>query len=260
MISSIHNSKIQRVRELLAHPQSRKEQKAFVAEGVRLIEEALQSGFYPEELYFSSRLSQRGKELTGKVNSSTTTVEEVDQNLFGRLSDTETTQGILAIFPMIEIAPPENADFLLILDSIRDPGNMGTILRTACAAGVQLIYLSPDCVDIYSPKVLRSAMGAHFHMPMLTRAWDEIKTDILEKLRISNTYLSDVQQGISLWKCDLIEPVALIISNEASGASTQAKNLATASIHIPMPGGFESLNASIAAAILLFEVVRQRSI
>ena len=260
MISSIHNPKMQRVRELLSHSQSRKEHKAFVAEGVRLIEEALQSGFYPEELYFSSRLNHRGMELIGKINASTTAVEEVDHYLLDRLSDTETTQGILAVFPVIETAPPASADFVLILDSIRDPGNMGTILRTASAAGVQVIYVSPDCVDIYSPKVFRSAMGAHFHLPVYDRSWDEIKMGLQDKYCIPNIYLSDVHQGMPLWNCALMEPAALIISSEASGASESAKNLASASIHIPMPGGFESLNASVAAAILLFEVVRQRSI
>lgn len=259
MISSIHNPKIQRIRDLLSHPQSRRTQKVFVAEGVRLIEEALRSGYIPEELYYSDQLNQRGMDLISRVKPSASNVEILDHNLLGRLSDTETSQGILCTFPINETARPPKADFLLILDSIRDPGNMGTILRTACAVGVQVIYLSPECVDIYSPKVLRSAMGAHFQMPMYIRSWDEIGEDVKNGYKVSNILMSDVHNGTPVWQCDLTDPAAIIVCNEATGASTHAKDLATGSIHIPMPGGFESLNASIAAAILLFEVVRQRS-
>ena len=136
---------------------------------------------------------------------------------------------------------------------------MGTILRTACAAGVNAVFLSPNCVDVYSPKVLRSAMGAHFKLPMIDSSWPLMKTEISDRSPVPAIYLADVRQGEPLWKCDLTLPIALIISSEATGASPEAIELATHKIHIPMPGGFESLNASIAAAILLFEVVRQRT-
>ncbi len=197
--------------------------------------------------------------LIDKFRASGTPVEEVEDNLLNRLSDTETSQGILSVIPELQPSLPKTIDFVLICDSIRDPGNMGTILRTACAAGVQAIFLSPESVDHYSPKVLRSAMGAHFHIPILKSSWEEIK-EILTRVEAPiRIYLSDVREGNPLWQCDLTHPSAIIISNEATGATAAAQALATDRIHIPMPGGFESLNASIAAAILLFEVVRQRS-
>lgn len=259
MITSIHNPKIQRVRDLLAHSNSRMEQKAFVAEGIRLVEEAVQSGIQIESAYFSNQLNHRGMMLIDKFRASGAPVEEVENDLMNRVSDTETSQGILAVIPELKPSLPEVIDFMLILDSIRDPGNMGTILRTACAAGVQAVLLSPESVDHYSPKVLRSSMGAHFHLPILKSSWEGIHETISLRSPRSNIYLSDVREGDPLWQCDLTIPIALIISNEAAGATKPAQTLATHKIHIPMPGGFESLNASIAAAILLFEVVRQRS-
>jgi len=259
MITSIQNPKIQRIRDLLVHSRSRSEQKAFVIEGIRLVEEAVQSGVKLESLYYSSQINQRGMALIEKMRLAGFLTEEVESSLLNRLSDTETSQGILAVMPEQKASLPDALDFTLILDSIRDPGNMGTILRTACAAGVKAVFISPECVDIYSPKVLRSAMGAHFHIPILEKNWQMIKSDIYGRSVDPVIYLADVCQGEPLWKCDLTLPVGLIISSEASGASAEAIAFADHKIHIPMPGGFESLNASIAAAILLFEVVRQRS-
>ena len=198
-------------------------------------------------------------ELIEKMRSAGVPIEEVESSLMNRLSDTESSQGILAVITETRAALPEKLDFILILDSIKDPGNMGTILRTACAAGVDVVFLSPKCVDIYSPKVIRSAMGAHFKLPMIDTSWPQMKTEISGCGSAPAIYLADVRQGEPLWKCDLTCPIALIISSEAAGASPEAIELATHKIHIPMPGGFESLNASIAAAILLFDVVRQRT-
>ena len=223
------------------------------------MEEAVLSGVIPESIYYSSQLNPRGMELIEKMRAAGIPIEEVESSLMDRLSDTESSQGILAVITETRAALPEKLDFILILDSIKDPGNMGTILRTACAAGVNAVFLSPNCVDVYSPKVLRSAMGAHFKLPMIDSSWPLMKTKISDRSPVTAIYLADVRQGEPLWKCDLTLPIALIISSEATGASPEAIELATHKIHIPMPGGFESLNASIAAAILLFEVVRQRA-
>jgi TrmH family RNA methyltransferase len=259
MITSIQNPKIQRIRNLLAHSRNRSEQKAFVIEGIRLVEEAVQSGVKPEIFCYSSQLNPRGIKLIEEMRSAGIKIEEIESSLMNRLSDTESSQGILAVIPEFRAVLPEKLDFFLILDSIKDPGNMGTILRTACAAGVNAVFLSPKCVDIYSPKVLRSAMGAHFKLPMIEISWPLMKKEISSRSIEPEIYLADVRQGKPLWNCDLTLPIALIISSEATGASPEAIEIASHKIHIPMPGGFESLNASIAAAVLLFEVVRQRT-
>ena len=156
---------------------------------------------------------------------------------------------------------PADLDFILLLDAIRDPGNLGTILRTAAAAGVQGIILTPDCVDPFSPKVLRSAMGAHFRLPLLVLEWMEIQS--LFKPGGAHPgvkiYLSDVGDSQPYTQADFHSPAALIIGGEAEGAGAEAQLLAERRIHIPMAAGVESLNAAVAAAILMFEVVRQRS-
>lgn len=258
MITSIHNPRVQRVRDLLEKPSARKHAEAYVIEGVRLMEEAILSGHLPVEAYYSGDLNPRGFDLIHRCTEAGVAVEELDPGLMRRISDTDTPQGILGVMAVTPAAFPAGADFVVILDAIRDPGNMGTILRTAAAAGARAVLVSADSVDIYSPKVLRSGMGAHFHIPVLSLEWDSIKATLVDHMGEAGIYISDVHDGRSLWECDLVKPACLVISNEANGASPAARSLANAAIHIPMPGGFESLNASTAAAILCFEVVRQR--
>lgn len=258
MITSIHNPLLQRVRLLVSRPKERREEQAYVLEGVRLLEEAWATSHQPETVLYSNTLSSRGQELLSRMQTAGIHVEEVQASLLERLGDTDTSQGILAILPYKTPTPPTTTKLAIILDGIRDPGNLGTILRTACAAGADLALLSEDCADLLSPKVLRSGMGAHFHIPALSLPWEEINTWCRAHLPAESVYLSDVSGGHTLWQCNLRQPCALIICNEASGASPEARSLTEERIHIPMPGGFESLNASTAAAILLFEVVRQR--
>jgi len=258
MITSIHNPLLQRMRLLLSRSKERREEQAYILEGVRLLEEGWNAGFQPETVCYSKSLSARGQELLTRMQAAGIHTEEVQSDLLERLGDTDTSQGILAILPYQAQALPTAATLTLILDGIRDPGNLGTILRTACAAGADLALLSEDCADFLSPKVLRSGMGSHFHIPALSLPWVAIDTWCRTHLPVGSIFLSDVSGGHPLWQCDLRQPCALVICNEARGASPEARSLTAERIHIPMPGGFESLNASTAAAILLFEVVRQR--
>jgi TrmH family RNA methyltransferase len=145
-------------------------------------------------------------------------------------------------------------DFLLIADQIRDPGNLGTLLRTGLAGGVDGVLLSPGTVDAFSPKVLRAGMGAHFRLPILNCSWEEIK----ETTQDLTLYAADVSGGATLWEVDLTKPAGLIIGSEAHGPGENAFELADIKIHIPMKQDAESLNASIAGAILIYEVFRQR--
>jgi TrmH family RNA methyltransferase len=159
-----------------------------------------------------------------------------------------------AVLNLAPLPIPPSPDFVLIADQIRDPGNLGTLLRTAAAAGVQAVLLAPETTDAFAPKVVRAGMGAHFRLPILSLAWDEIRSHVAG-LQI---YLADVQGTISCWEAGFEAPLALIIGGEAEGASAAARTLATQSVFIPMVGSTESLNAGIAGSILLFEVVRQR--
>lgn len=259
MISSSHNPKIQHVRALLSRRQERENAQAFVVEGVRLVEEALKSRWQPQLVLCTRQLSPRGKTLVEKAASQGIEVEEVLSGVMESISDTETAQGLMAVFTIQSLPLPRQPDFLLILDNLRDPGNLGALLRSAEAAGVQAVILSPGTVDAFSPKVVRSAMGAHFRLPIHSLTWQEIKAFCHGNQSSSLKILvAKGERGIPYWKFDLHQPLALVIGGEAQGASEQALQYADALITIPMPGSSESLNAAVAGSILLFEVVRQR--
>jgi TrmH family RNA methyltransferase len=172
------------------------------------------------------------------------------------LSETETPQGILAVLELTQLPIPSHPNFILIPDQIRDPGNLGTLLRTAAAAGVQVVLLPPETTDAFAPKVVRAGMGAHFRLPIRTLSWEEVG-QVVRSAGLQ-VYLADMN-GQSCWGTDLRQPVALVIGSEADGASEAARKLAHQKIAVPMKGNVESLNAGVVGSILMFEVVRQRS-
>jgi TrmH family RNA methyltransferase len=183
-------------------------------------------------------------------------VEEVSASVMKSLSETETPQGILAALEFAQLPIPNYCDFILIPDQIRDPGNLGTLLRTAAATGVQAVLLPPETTDAFAPKVVRSGMGAHFHVPIHSMSWDEMEKML--KVAGLKVFIADMD-GQSCWETDLRQPVALIIGSEADGATESARMLANTKISIPMSGSIESLNAGVAGSVLMLEVVRQRS-
>jgi len=158
---------------------------------------------------------------------------------------------------MRQLALPEPLDFVLICDNLRDPGNLGTLLRSAAAAGVQTALLSPGTTDAFAPKVVRAGMGAHFRLPVQHLSWGEIRD--LCKHNGLRLFLAEAAEGAAAWDLDLRQPLALMVGSEAEGATPEAMALAAQPVRIPMPGQSESLNAAVAASILLFEIVRQRS-
>ena len=258
-ISSSSNPKIQRARALLNQRQARHEQHAFVVEGVRLVEEALDSGWEAQMALYSDQLSERGMETVERFRALKVDVSEVPPRLMDQITGTETPQGLLAVFRQRDIPLPDAPDFVLIADNLRDPGNLGALLRSAAAFGVQAVILSPGNTDAFAPKVLRAGMGAHFRLPIYHRSWEEIRALCKEHAPTPLTiYLADANEGVACWDLDLRQPVALIVGSEAEGASPRARELRDQTISIPMPGQSESLNAAVAASILLFEVVRQR--
>lgn len=257
MITSVHNPKIQWVRALQARSRNRREEHSFIIEGVRLAEEALHSGWEAGLVLHTAEVGDRGLQVVEAYLQRGTPVEQVTPHVFQAVSATETPQGILVVLPEQTVALPDTLDFVLILDEIRDPGNLGTILRTALAAGCDSAILLPGAVDPYSPKVVRAAMGAHFRLPILEVGWGEIG-QLLEQHNLQ-AFLATAGEGQAYTQADFRQPLALIIGSEARGASPQAQGLAGQPVHIPMPGKIESLNAAIAAGILLFEVVRQRN-
>ena len=255
MISSIQNPKIKRIRLLQTQSRSRKKELAFIVEGVRLLEEAQNTYQVPELVIFTPDLDPRGQKLVEAFLEQNVPCEEVSEEVIRAASDTETPQGILAILPLKPLLLPEEADFLIIADEIRDPGNLGTLLRTAQAAGADGFLLSPGTVDPFSPKVIRAGMGAHFRLPILSCSWEKIR-EVTDGLTV---FGADMKEGSRIWDADLSLPLALILGGEAHGPGKHSRDLADAWIHIPMNDGSESLNAAAAGAVLMFEVLRQRT-
>ena len=255
MISSIQNPKIKRIRLLQTQSRSRKKELAFIVEGVRLLEEAQNTYQVPELVIYTPDLDPRGRKLVEAFLEQNVPCEEVSEEVIRSASDTETPQGILAILPLKPLLLPKEVDFLIIADEIRDPGNLGTLLRTAQAAGVNGFLLSPGTVDPFSPKVIRAGMGAHFRLPILSCSWEKIR-QITGGLTI---FGADMEGGSRIWDAYLSLPLALILGGEAHGPGKHSRDLADSWIHIPMNDGSESLNAAAAGAVLMFEVLRQRT-
>jgi TrmH family RNA methyltransferase len=254
MITSSQNPKIKLVHALLGRAKERREAGAFVADGVRLVEEAVKSNWGFRFALYDASLNARGSSLVEHLLSRGVDVEEVSEQLMKSLSETETPQGLLAVLEISQQPIVGALDFVLIPDQIRDPGNLGTLLRTAAAAGVQAVFLPPETTDAFSPKVLRSGMGAHFRLSIQSMKWEKIRREV-EDLQV---FLADMD-GTSCWETNLRQPLALIVGSEAEGASDDARKLASQKISIPMSGEMESLNAGVAGSVLMFEVVRQRS-
>ncbi len=255
-ITSSSNNKLKLVRSLQARSRNRQSEGAFVAEGVRLLEEAASVHWPIEFILYDETLSERGLKLVNELQDQQGVESaQITPELMSDISDTETPQGILGVLKLQALPLPSSPTFLVIADQIRDPGNMGTLLRTAEAAGADAVLTTPGTVDAFSPKVIRAGMGAHFHLPILSSSWDEIEP-IVKDMAV---FLADVEADTSLWQDDLRQPCALLIGGEAFGASPKGEAIATHRISIPMRGRVESLNAAIAAGILIAEVLRQRT-
>lgn len=257
MITSAQNAKVKLARTLLGRPKERREANTFVAEGVRLVEQAVISNWVIQFALYDETLNERGQSQVESLKSRGIEVEMVSAQLMKSLSETESPQGILAVLQFSNSPIPNSLNFVLIPDQIRDPGNLGALLRSAHAAGVDAVLLPPETTDAFAPKVLRAGMGAHFHLSIHEMTWDEIAQ--LTKKENLQILLADMN-GQPCWGTDLRPPLALIIGGEAEGASDDARKLATQSISIPMAGRAESLNAAAAGSVLMFEVVRQRSV
>lgn len=253
MITSNQNSKIKLVRALLGRAKERREAGAFVAEGVRLVEEAVNANWKFRFALYDKTLSERGRLQVENLSAAGVDVEEVSASVMKSISETEAPQGILAVLETNQLPITNRPNFILIPDQIRDPGNLGTLLRSAAAAGVGAVLIPPETTDAFAPKVLRSGMGAHFRLPIHSMSWDEIE----KATKGFQVYVADMD-GRSCWETDLRKPVALIVGNEAEGAGESARKLANGKLSIPMSGETESLNAGVAGSVLMFEVLRQR--
>jgi TrmH family RNA methyltransferase len=176
----------------------------------------------------------------------------VSEAVLAACADTRTPQGVLAVVPFMQLQP--RPGLILILDGLRDPGNLGTILRSAEAAGVGQVILAPGTVDPHNPKVVRGGMGAHLRLPVVSLPWPAIAESVAGRA----IWLADAAADVAYDAVDWTRPSALLVGGEATGAGEQACALATGRVSIPMAEGTESLNAAMAATVILFEAARQQ--
>ena len=244
MLTSAQNPRIKLVQTLLGRARSRRKQGLVVLEGLRLVADAISQGHRPEFVLHTATITPPGG----------TEAIAIDPSLMRHISDTQQPQGLLAVFPMPQAELPASAELLLILDGIRDPGNLGTILRAAAAAGADGVLLAPGCVDVWNPKTLRAGMGAHFRVPLAECDLAQLEQHAAQLPLILAD--SDGEQPYDAF--DWTTPCALVIGGEARGADEPLRQLAQASVRIPMASADYSLNAAMATSVLLFEAQRQR--
>jgi TrmH family RNA methyltransferase len=256
-ITSISNPRVKYVQSLLQR-RARRQESCFLAEGMRLVDDALRAGASLRMAFYTDDMgnSPQGAVLVHRLREAVLDCFDVTPAVMKALSDTVTPQGVLAVVETPHWPRPEKPKRIgLILDQWRDPGNLGTVLRSAEAAGADWVVLSPGTVDPFSPKVVRGGMGAHFRLPIFADwTWENLKP-ILSELPL---YLADAHAKMSYEQVIWTHPAVLIVGGEAHGPSDAARQLGAVEISIPMQGDAESLNAAVAASAILLEASRQR--
>lgn len=258
IITSASNQQIKHIVQLQKKAKLRNELGQFVIEGIKMY------GEIPKDYIVSTYVSETF--YNEKIVNNYIGVEKyeiISDKIFGGISETITPQGILAIvkqpkYNFDNIIKKESAT-LLFLDNLRDPGNLGTIIRTAEGAGIDGIVLSKESVDVYNPKVIRSTMGAIYRMPF---TYEENFADTLKKKYINNgfeLYAAHLEGASEYTKVNYPKKTGIIIGNEANGISKEVVEVANHMIKIPMEGKVESLNAAISAALIIYEVYRQHN-
>ncbi|MFI3226713.1 MAG: RNA methyltransferase [Clostridia bacterium] len=249
-ITSKDNAKIKNFIKLVSDKKYRKQTELFVCEGEKVLNEAISWGIKIDTLIMSEDFSGKHCENYEELNA---TVITVPRHLFEKISDTKSPQGVVFSCPMItknEENFLKNAKKVIILDNLQDPGNMGTIIRTGAAFGIDAIILLNNCVDHYAPKVVRSTMNAIFSIPVISMSVSDCFEQI--NLPIYATYLDEHSQNIG--EVDMHQ-CAVIIGNESKGVSEEVANYADKKIIIPIKS-VESLNASVAASIVMWEMAK----
>lgn len=254
MITSPANERVKYVRSLYQGP-SRRRERAFVIEGVRLVEEALRAGVAPTLVLVDEgalERTPRGRELLGQLRPYRPL--RVSEAVLKTAAGTVTPQGIVAVVPIPPSAGIDPAGpLVVVLDDLSDPGNVGTVLRTAWASGVVPAVISLGGVDPYSPKVVRAASGAHFHLQLLDAGeWEPLRRQLVGRRLLVAVSAVGTPYYQVCWE----QPSALVIGSEAHGVRPEIVAAADELVLIPMPGRAESINAAVAAGILIFEAAR----
>jgi TrmH family RNA methyltransferase len=259
VITSTSNSRIKEARKLHQR-RYRRERGLLLIEGVRLVQDAVEAGVEVRLAFYVPQLEQTNPSAARTLDHLRASgVESLacTPEVFASFSETMTPQGIAAIVELPELPLPTPSTLALILDGVRDPGNAGTLLRSAEAAGADLVLFGPETVDPFNEKVVRAGMGAHFRLPLrVCPTWDAVQRWLDPEQTL---YLAEAKAKLAYDAVDWRRPAALIVGGEAAGVSAAARQRAQP-IAIPMQGHVESLNAAMAGSIILFEAARQRRV
>lgn len=259
MITSVTNQKVKRIVQLVKKSSQRKKEGVFIVEGIKMFLEAPKE--WVEEVYVSESLLQNMDEkLAEKLKSCG--YEAVSEEVFAKMSDTQTPQGILCVlkqahYSLENMMQSGKTPLFLVLENLQDPGNLGTIMRTGEGAGISGVIMSRETVDIYNPKTIRATMGSIYRVPFL---YTEDLNGTLKQMQEHGVhmYAAHLKGTKNYDEYDYSQPTAFLIGNEGNGLTDETAALADTYIRIPMEGQLESLNAAVAAAVLMYEGARQR--
>jgi len=256
MITSVANERVKHIQQLQKKARARQEQDCFLVEGARMAEETPRDRVVEAFASESFAAREENSALCRSLGA-----ELVDDRVMAAMSDTRTPQGILLVVRRREASPEALLSaprpLIVVLERLQDPGNLGTILRTAEGAGVSGMILSADTVDIYNPKVIRSTMGSVYRVPF---ACAEDLPGAVRRLKASGVRVcaAHLAGSVAYDEEDYTGPTAFLIGNEGAGLSEELTSLSDCRVRIPMGGRLESLNAAVASAVLMYEAARQR--
>lgn len=237
---------------------------SFLVEGVRLVEEAVRSD-WPVEICIcneESTKNQRVQEILASAQLKHCRVIQVSDAIYSKLTDTKEPQGLMAIMkkklcPLEDMLEAEENGFFILLDNVQDPGNVGTMIRTAAAAGCSGVILTKGCADVFGTKAVRASMGSVFYVPIVEGL---TSSEIISRLGQHGTsiFATSLESSKVYSAVDFKPSVAIVFGNEGNGVSREFLEKAQERLYIPLANHVESLNVAASAAVILYEVVRQR--
>lgn len=242
----------------------REELKLFVVEGIRLVEEAVQATWEVETCIYTPEAfaHERVQNIITTLQSKNCHMIQVPRGLYDKITDTQEPQGIMAIvkkctYGLQDLLSSDITPFIMVLDELQDPGNMGTVIRTAVAAGCTGIILTKGCTDVFASKAVRGSMGSIFHVPIVSGLTTSEVIHFLKQHRIE-LFATSLESSNVYFKMDFTTSLAIVFGNEGNGVNQQFLAQAQERLFIPLVGPVESLNVAASAAVILYEVVRQR--
>jgi RNA methyltransferase, TrmH family len=259
MITSLHNKRVARAVRLKKRAMREKDRR-FLVEGAQAVREAIASGAHVRELFHSAAREGRLDPVIGMAREAGIPVHEVSEEVMGRLTSTVTPQGLVAVSDYVDVPleeVPESRGLVPILIEVRDPGNAGTIVRSADAAGADAVVVARSSVDIYNEKAVRATAGSLFHLPLVREVELEQAVDVFRDRGLA-VLAADAGGEASIYETDLTGPTAVLFGNEARGLPPEALRLADRTVRVPIVGRAESLNLAAATALVMFESARQR--